>query len=295
MYRILVPFDGSPSSARALDQAVTVAKAEAGADLQLLNVQEPLTFREALFRDAIADLRALQAERNEAGRQALQPAEQALGDAGLPWQAHVATGEPAASIAEHVARYRCDAVVMGTRGMRSTANMLLGSVTTKVLHLVNVPVTLASDRVARTGNGSAPRVLVPTDGSAHAERAVRHVMDYIGRRGPFAVHLLNVQPRIQSGMVRRIVSRATIDAYYRAEGDAAMQSAIALLKAVDIAPSTHIEVGEFGETIASFAECNGCTEIVMGTRGMGAIGNWLLGSVATKVIHYATVPVTLIR
>lgn len=38
-----------------------------------------------------------------------------------------------------------------------------------------------------------------------------------------------------------------------------------------------------------------CESIVMGTRGMGTIGNLFLGSVATRVIHLARIPVTLIK
>jgi nucleotide-binding universal stress UspA family protein len=33
----------------------------------------------------------------------------------------------------------------------------------------------------------------------------------------------------------------------------------------------------------------------MGTRGLGALGNVLIGSVATKVIHLAHVPVLLVK
>ncbi len=33
----------------------------------------------------------------------------------------------------------------------------------------------------------------------------------------------------------------------------------------------------------------------MGTRGLGTVAGILLGSVATKVIHFADVPVTLIK
>jgi nucleotide-binding universal stress UspA family protein len=33
----------------------------------------------------------------------------------------------------------------------------------------------------------------------------------------------------------------------------------------------------------------------MGTRGMGSVSNLLLGSVATKVIHLAPVPVLLVK
>jgi nucleotide-binding universal stress UspA family protein len=39
----------------------------------------------------------------------------------------------------------------------------------------------------------------------------------------------------------------------------------------------------------------GCTHIVMGTRGMSLLGNLVLGSVATKVIHAARCPVTLVK
>jgi len=33
----------------------------------------------------------------------------------------------------------------------------------------------------------------------------------------------------------------------------------------------------------------------MGTRGMGAVAGLALGSVATKVLHLAVVPVTLVK
>ena len=48
-------------------------------------------------------------------------------------------------------------------------------------------------------------------------------------------------------------------------------------------------------TIARRADSLQCEGIVMGTRGMGAIANLLLGSVAAKVVHLANVPVTLVK
>ena len=47
--------------------------------------------------------------------------------------------------------------------------------------------------------------------------------------------------------------------------------------------------------LAKRAEELGCDEIIMGTRGMGAIGNLVMGSVATKVVHLAGIPVTLVK
>ncbi|HQU49347.1 MAG TPA: universal stress protein [Casimicrobiaceae bacterium] len=43
------------------------------------------------------------------------------------------------------------------------------------------------------------------------------------------------------------------------------------------------------------AEAAGCDLIVVGTRGHGAMANLVMGSVATKVIALARVPVLVIR
>jgi nucleotide-binding universal stress UspA family protein len=47
--------------------------------------------------------------------------------------------------------------------------------------------------------------------------------------------------------------------------------------------------------IAQVAREEDIQHIVMGTRGLGSIQGLLLGSVATKVIHLADVPITLIK
>jgi nucleotide-binding universal stress UspA family protein len=54
-------------------------------------------------------------------------------------------------------------------------------------------------------------------------------------------------------------------------------------------------VGDTAEKIAATARRLRCSSIVMGTRGMGMLGTLVLGSIATKVIHLAKVPVTLVK
>ncbi|MBK7902663.1 MAG: universal stress protein [Proteobacteria bacterium] len=39
----------------------------------------------------------------------------------------------------------------------------------------------------------------------------------------------------------------------------------------------------------------GCESITMGTHGLSSFGILFMGSVAQRVVHYATVPVTLVK
>jgi nucleotide-binding universal stress UspA family protein len=50
-----------------------------------------------------------------------------------------------------------------------------------------------------------------------------------------------------------------------------------------------------GEAIPRRAVELDCAWIVMGTHGRGRIGSAVIGSVAQKVIHHSSVPVTLVR
>ena len=72
----------------------------------------------------------------------LQPARQILDAAEVQYQVRSRVGSPANEIARHVHETQCDAIIMGTRGLGPVANLMIGSVATKVIHLVEVPVTL---------------------------------------------------------------------------------------------------------------------------------------------------------
>jgi nucleotide-binding universal stress UspA family protein len=60
----------------------------------------------------------------------------------VPFTAHVAIGEEPECIARYAAEHGSKQIVMGTRGMNTLANMLLGSVSARAIHLSPVPVLL---------------------------------------------------------------------------------------------------------------------------------------------------------
>ena len=61
-----------------------------------------------------------------------------------------------------------------------------------------------------------------------------------------------------------------------------------------IALKTHLLIGEPALEIRKFAETHKADIIFIGSRGMGAIGNLVLGSTATKILHLARIPVVIV-
>ena len=81
----------------------------------------------------------------------------------------------------------------------------------------------------------------------------------------------------------------------RQHSEAVIAPAEELLRKAGVPYTSEILVGRIAETIARHAGELGCDSIVMGTHGQTAILNLVMGSVATKVIHFATMPVTLVK
>jgi nucleotide-binding universal stress UspA family protein len=138
-------------------------------------------------------------------------------------------------------------------------------------------------------------ILVAVDGSPCSLRAVRYAADRLRAARGAKLHLLNVQPPVMSGNVTRFVSKAMIEDYHREQGERALAKARRLLDAARLPYVPHIVTGPVAQTIVDAARAFGCGEIVMGTRGHGAVARLVLGSVATKVVHLARQPVTLVK
>ena len=142
--------------------------------------------------------------------------------------------------------------------------------------------------------GTLP-VLLAVDGSPHTARATAYVCALQEAGVPLTVHFLNVQPRILSGNVRRFVSQAQINVYYRKQGEIALRGARRLLDRAGVKYEFYIIAGPLVETIVNEAHERRYTRIVMGTRGLGKVRGLVLGSVTYGVVHLAETPVTLVK
>lgn len=140
MFRILIPVDGSEASLRALDHLLKkVRLLKEPAEIHLLNVQ--IALRQGVT--AFVGREQIDSYHRDEGIKALAGARAKLDAAGVSYVHHIGVGEePAEVIARYVRDKHCDQVFMGTRGLGSVAGVLLGSVATKTIHLVDVPVLL---------------------------------------------------------------------------------------------------------------------------------------------------------
>lgn len=144
MASVLVPVDGSDNALRAVDEACRQLGQGRKATVQLLNVQAPnhsSVVRKFLSQELVDEFYRVE------GEAALKAARARLDEAAIPYASHVEVGEVAQAIARCVRDLHCDQVIMGTRGrgsggLAAVSGLLLGSIATKVLHLVAVPVTL---------------------------------------------------------------------------------------------------------------------------------------------------------
>jgi len=139
----------------------------------------------------------------------------------------------------------------------------------------------------------AGSILVPVDGSANSDRAVRFACAQLKGTGG-RLHVLNVQAPIGGG-ARTFVKKSDIDAFHREEGEKALASALKIGAEAGITVEKHISVGQPGALAAEFAQRVGAAMIVMGTRGHTGLKGVLLGSVAQDVIARTDVPVCLVK
>ena len=136
--KLLVPTDGSEHSLRALRRAVEMVKLGHASEVHLLNVQPPLSGSVTTFIDKPTrdDYHREEADKALANARAL------LSQAGVRFEEHIAVGDPGAMINAFAKRLGVGQILMGTHGLGSAMQLVLGSVAQDVVRDSKVPVTV---------------------------------------------------------------------------------------------------------------------------------------------------------
>lgn len=134
--KILVPYDGSDCADKALVVAMDMAKKyNSNIILATFQAVPPLTIRAAMTHE----------NQCEIAQEEQKAAAQELEKAGIEFSCVVECGDPAESILKVAKEKAADVIVMGSRGLSGFSELLLGSVSTKVVQLSKVPVLVCKN------------------------------------------------------------------------------------------------------------------------------------------------------
>jgi len=132
--KVVVAYDGLPSSKKALAWAVDFSKGEK-CDVIVVTVVKPPEFSSSI--DEVDEFYA-DGERHQ--RPFLEEAAVYGKQHDVTLQTELLRGHPAESLVRYAMDQKADMIVMGTRGMGAFKNLIIGSVAQKVIASSNIPV-----------------------------------------------------------------------------------------------------------------------------------------------------------
>jgi nucleotide-binding universal stress UspA family protein len=131
---ILLAVDGSKNSLRAAEEAAKIASLQQGASISIVYVVD--------FSKSKSDV--LKSQGKEAldlsRRKKLLPVEDYLQSKKVQYNVQILHGEPGPSIVEYANKNAYDLLIIGSRGLNSLQEMVLGSVSHKVVKRAHCPV-----------------------------------------------------------------------------------------------------------------------------------------------------------
>jgi nucleotide-binding universal stress UspA family protein len=143
---ILIPTDGSEQAANAVEEGIRLAN-ELGATVHALHVVDE-------FEAKIVPITGAQEEKREEymehGERIVDEVAEVASEAGVECVTAVETGVGHRTIVNYVDENDIDMVVIGSRGLGSVEEMILGSTADKVVRLVDKPVTVVYKRPTKT-------------------------------------------------------------------------------------------------------------------------------------------------
>jgi len=289
---IVVGVDGSPSS----DMAVRWAAREAAmrnVPLSLVHVVErPPWGLVALGGGAVPPLTDISEWRKEEGEEvisaAVDLAKESAQNGSLP-QLNVEVCFSAIGPALFDLSTHAQMIVVGSRGHGRVSRVLLGSVSTGLIHHAHCPVAVIHDETSVASHPSALPVVVGIDGSPASELATAIAFDEASWRGVELIalhgwsdaHVSDI-PSIEWSAQQAVGEEALAErlaGWRERYPDVVVQRKIVL-----DAPARHL-----------LEEAESSQLVVVGSHGRGGFSGMLLGSVSTAVAQAARVPVIVAR
>jgi len=137
MYKnIVLATDGSEHSKRAAEHAIHIASGSPDSKVDIIYVIDPARAKsETLNNWNSANL-------DDNRKKRIIEVEKIAKQSGIPYGINILIGEPGPAIVEYVNKVNPDIVIIGSRGLNSLQELVLGSVSHKVAKRANCPVLI---------------------------------------------------------------------------------------------------------------------------------------------------------
>lgn len=139
------------------------------------------------------------------------------------------------------------------------------------------------------------KILLAVDGSAYTKKMLAYLtthLEVFHANNEFTI--LTVQLPLPP-RARAAVGAEVANSYYAEEAEKVTAPVVKFLKRHGIEPKVVHKTGSPGEQIAKQADAGQFDLLMMGSHGHSALGNLVMGSVATQVLAHCGVPVMLVR
>ena len=127
---ILVPIDGSDNSYRALDAALLLSE-KLGSNITVIHVMEEVPITHIGSEKLLNELLETYKKENQ---DILSKCSQIATQKGLSINTFLLQGNPASAILDFSKKEKFDLVIMGSRGLGKFKELILGSVSSKIVH-----------------------------------------------------------------------------------------------------------------------------------------------------------------
>lgn len=280
---VLVASDGTPAALGALKLALQL-ETEASASIELFGVVEPVPVFDAGFLVAIPETELYQG-RQKALRGELESQLEEVAGAPDAWPIRVETGVPGPRIVKRAEDIGATVILMGM-GRHRPMDRLFGTETAlQVIRVSHIPVLA----VPQDAIGLPRSAALGIDFSHFSHRAAVAAMFVM--KTPWEAHLVHVL----SGME----FLPTISQEWRADYEDELLKRLSELGEAFARPegcelSYHLLEGEPGNELLAFTKDRSVELLVAGSHGLSFIGRLLMGSVSTRLIRGADVPVLVV-
>lgn len=264
------------------------------AGLRRLGAHEALL----MYSINIRDVSLLGNEMMELAKPQLERQKALLEQLGFQVRGEIAFGLPQLEINRLAEEHNASLIIVGSHGRSMAGEILLGGVSTSVIHNARRPVLVIRLRIHEEGGMKTcevasqdllSHVIHPTDFSSIADEALS-VVEEMASAGARKITLVHVQD--YGSIMPYLADR--LDEFDRIDRERLEAMRDRLLKAGALEVSIELLAGSPAREIINMSRSSDGSLIVLGTQGKGFVKEFFLGSVSHRVTRGANIPVLLV-